>query len=95
MDNSINTRNVEIKNAFIAGNTNKTELAAYFGVSVSTIRRVLAGVVMSIAVAGSTVAVTAIQYSLKIETKADATQLAADVSTQVADSASKTSSTAA
>ena len=91
----INTRNAEIKKAFIAGNTNKTELASYFNVSVSTIRRVLAGVVMSVAAAGSTVAVTAVQYSFKIETKADATHQAADVSTQIADSAFKTSSTAA
>lgn len=95
MSTSINTRNAEIKMAFIAGNTNKTELASYFGVSVSTIRRVLAGVALSVAVAGSAVAATVDQNFLNIKTKADASHLAADVSPQIADSALKTSSTAA
>lgn len=85
MNASINTRNAEIKMAYIAGNTNKTELAAYFGVSVSTIRRVLAGIVISVAVAGSAVAATAVQYSLNIKTKADASHLAAEVSPVAAD----------
>lgn len=44
------TRNELIKAAFIAGNTNKSELARYFGVSPSTVRRVLAGVIFAAAV---------------------------------------------
>lgn len=40
-------RNTQIVNAYIAGNHNKTELARYFGVSASTIRRVLAAVVVA------------------------------------------------
>ncbi|MFU2317521.1 YadA C-terminal domain-containing protein [Rahnella sp. PCH160] len=40
-------RNTQIINAYIAGNHNKSELARYFGVSASTIRRVLAGVVLA------------------------------------------------
>jgi hypothetical protein len=40
-------RNAEIIKAFIAGNTNKAELARYFGVSPATVRRVLSGVVLS------------------------------------------------
>ncbi|HAV9602748.1 TPA: hypothetical protein JLG68_001361 [Escherichia coli] len=46
-------RNEQIKAAFIAGNTNKTELASHFGVSVSTIRRVLVGVVIAAASVGT------------------------------------------
>ena len=79
MNTSINTRNAEIKLAFIAGNTNKNELASYFGVSVSTIRRVLAGVVLSAAVVAPAVAATAGQNLLNITTKADASHLAAEV----------------
>lgn len=79
MNTSINTRNAEIRMAFIAGNTNKTELASYFGVSVSTIRRVLAGVVLSAAVVAPAVAATAGQNLLNITTKADASHLAAEV----------------
>ena len=79
MSTSINTRNAEIKMAFIAGNTNKTELASYFGVSVSTIRRVLAGIVLSAAVVAPAVAATAGQNLLNITTKADASHLAAEV----------------
>lgn len=43
------SRNTEIIKAFIAGNTNKAELARFFGVSPSTIRRVLTGVVLGVA----------------------------------------------
>lgn len=53
-------RNTQIVNAYIAGNHNKTELARYFGVSASTIRRVLATVaVMAFTVAASVPAVAA------------------------------------
>lgn len=46
MSQKSQNRNAEIIKAFIAGNTNKAELARYFGVSPSTIRRVLSGVMM-------------------------------------------------
>ncbi|MNP59766.1 hypothetical protein D3C76_1547890 [compost metagenome] len=55
----------------------------------------MAGVALSVAVAGSAVAATADQNFLNIKTKADASHLAADVSPQIVDSALKTSSTAA
>ncbi|WP_226790022.1 YadA C-terminal domain-containing protein [Rahnella sikkimica] len=40
-------RNTQIVNAYIAGNHNKSELARYFGVSASTIRRVLTAVAVA------------------------------------------------
>lgn len=46
MNAQTTNRNTEIVKAYIAGNHNKTELARYFGVSASTIRRVLATVAM-------------------------------------------------
>lgn len=57
-------RNTQIVNAYIAGNHNKTELARYFGVSASTIRRVLATVaVMAFTVTASVPAVAADSHS--------------------------------
>jgi len=47
MKAQVTDRNTQIVNAYIAGNHNKSELARYFGVSASTIRRVLAAVVVA------------------------------------------------
>ncbi|WP_112168059.1 YadA C-terminal domain-containing protein [Rahnella inusitata] len=49
MKAQLTERNTQIIAAYIAGNTNKIELAHYFGVSASTIRRVLAGFAMAVA----------------------------------------------
>ena len=49
MKAQLRERNTQIIAAYIAGNTNKIELAHYFGVSASTIRRVLAGFAMAVA----------------------------------------------
>ncbi|MEE8744674.1 MAG: YadA-like family protein [Rahnella inusitata] len=49
MKAQLTERNTQIIAAYIAGNTNKIELANYFGVSASTIRRVLAGFAMAVA----------------------------------------------
>jgi len=46
MNSHVTERNTQIIAAYTAGNRNKSELARYFGVSATTVRRVLAGVVM-------------------------------------------------
>ena len=46
MNTQLTERNTQIIAAYTAGNINKTELARYFGVSASTVMRVLAGVVI-------------------------------------------------
>ena len=47
MNSHVTERNTQIIAAYTAGNRNKSELARYFGVSATTVRRVLAGVVMT------------------------------------------------
>jgi len=53
MNAQVTERNAQIIAAYTAGNINKTELARYFGVSASTVRRVLAGIVMGMTAASA------------------------------------------
>ncbi|WP_232777223.1 YadA C-terminal domain-containing protein [Rahnella sp. AA] len=59
MKAQVTDRNTQIVNAYIAGNHNKSELARYFGVSASTIRRVL----MAVTVAAMAVAAAPVSAS--------------------------------
>lgn len=47
MNTQLTERNTQIIAAYTAGNVNKTELARYFGVSASTVRRVLASAALA------------------------------------------------
>jgi hypothetical protein len=53
MNAQVTERNAQIIAAYTAGNINKTELARYFGVSASTVRRVLAGIMMGMTAASA------------------------------------------